>query len=168
MEEKRCDYVAELAKNGVIAFVPKGNSMWPTLKDEKQSVIVKRKTEKLRPMDVALYKRDNGANVLHRVMKTTDSGYIMCGDSQFVFEKVEEDNVYGVMVGFYRGKRYIDVNDAEYIEKVQKWYRHKALRRFNVKTFFFFKKIRCMLALVILKIFRSKRLKQGEKDDGSD
>ena len=40
------NYRTELEKNGALAFVPSGNSMWPTLKNRGQSVIVERKTKK--------------------------------------------------------------------------------------------------------------------------
>lgn len=165
MTEKICNYVEELNKNGVIAFVPKGNSMWPTLKNKKQSVIVKKKTKRLRPMDVALYKRESGANVLHRVIKTTKLGYIMCGDSQFVLEKVKEENVYGVMTGFYRGKRYIDVNDADYIEKVKKWYKSEKLRKFYVKTFYFFENLKSLPKRALRKLFGKRRTEKGDNND---
>ena len=165
MTEKNCDYVEELNKNGVIAFVPKGNSMWPTLKNGKQSVIVKKKTEKLRAMDVALYRRENGSNILHRVIKPTEYGYIMCGDSQFMFEKVNEENVYGVMMGFYKGKRYVDVKNAEYIEKVKKWYRRGKLRKFCVKTFYFFENLKSLPKRAWRKLFGKKRKEQGDSND---
>lgn len=165
MIDKNCDYIEELNKNGVIAFVPRGNSMWPTLKNKKQSVIVKKKTEKLRPMDVALYKRESGSNVLHRVIKTTKLGYIMCGDSQFTLEKVKEENVYGVMTGFYRGKRYIDVNDADYIAKVKKWYKNEKVRQFYVKAFYFFENLKSLPGKALHKLFGKKRNKQGDNND---
>lgn len=165
MTGKNCDYVEELNKNGVIAFVPKGNSMWPTLKNGKQSVIVKKKDKKLRPMDVALYKRESGSNVLHRVIKTTKLGYIMCGDSQFTLEKVKEEDVYGVMAGFYRGKRYIDVNDAEYIEKVKKWYKSERARKFCVKTFYFFENLKSLPKRAWRKLFGKKRKEQVDNND---
>ena len=165
MTEIHGDYIKELEKNGVIAFVPSGNSMWPTLKNRKQSVIVTKKTEKLRIMDVALYRRENGANVLHRVIKPTDYGYIICGDSQFVFEKVQEEQVYGVMTGFYRGKKYIDVKDKDYIEQVKKLYKNERLRKFRVKMFFFFATLKSLPKRALRKLFGKKRTEQGEKDD---
>lgn len=161
MEDKRTDYRAELNKNGVIAFVPRGNSMWPTLKNGKQSVIVKLKTEKLRPMDVALYQRDSGANVLHRVIKAEDFGYIICGDSQFKQEKVKEEQVFGVMAGFYRGKRYVDVNDLDYIKQVKKLYSSEKRRKFAVKTFFFFEFLKNLPKRAWRKLFVRKKT---EKD----
>lgn len=164
-EKSNCDYEKELVKNGVIAFVPSGNSMWPTLKHRKQSVIVKLKTEKLKPMDVALYRREDGANVLHRVMRTTDFGYIMCGDSLFSLERVKEDSVYGVMVGFYRGKRYVEVTDADYIDQIKKWYANEKLRKFRVKTFYFFEELKSRIAGFWHKIFRRKRKDEGEMNN---
>lgn len=165
MAESKTDYIEELNKNGVIAFVPKGNSMWPTLKNKKQSVIVQKKTEKLRAMDVALYRRENGSNVLHRVIKPTEYGYIMCGDSQFVFEKVNEENVYGVMTGFYKGKRYVDVKNAAYIAKVKRWFKNEKLRRFCVKTFYMFENAKSLPKRVWHKLFGKKRTKNGENND---
>lgn len=164
MVEQNGDCITELVKNGVIAFVPSGNSMWPTLKNKGQSVIVKKKTEKLRAMDVALYRREDGTNVLHRVIKITNCGYIMCGDSQFVLEKVKEENVYGVMTAFYRGKRYIEVTDADYIAQVKRLYAHEKRRKFRVKAFFLRNRIKGFIARVWRKIFRKSAVKKGEND----
>ena len=115
-------------------------------------------------MDVALYHRENGRNVLHRVIAATDTGYIMCGDSQFVKELVSEDNVYGVMVGFYRGKRYIETTEAEYIEQVKSWYGNEKKRKFRVKVFFFFNRLKNLPKRAWRKIF-GKKHKGGEGND---
>lgn len=160
-----CDYAEELVKNGVIAFVPSGNSMWPTLKNKGQSVIVKLKTERLKPLDVALYRRENGANVLHRVIKTTKTGYVMCGDSQFTLEKVGEESVYGVMVGYYKGKRYVEVSDEDYVNGVKKLYANEKRRRARVNAFFFKERLKGFLRRGFNKLFRRKKRDEGEKND---
>ena len=160
-----CDYAEELVKNGVIAFVPSGNSMWPTLKNKGQSVIVKAKTERLKPLDVALYRRESGANVLHRVIKTTKSGYVMCGDSQFTPEKVKEENVYGVMVGYYKGKRFVEVSDEDYINAVKRLYANEKRRRARVNAFFFKEKLKAFPKRVLIKLFRRKKKDKGEISD---
>lgn len=165
MEENKTDYKAELLKHQVIAFVPRGNSMWPTLKNGKQSVVVKLKTERLRPMDVALYRRENGTFVLHRVIKAEDFGYVICGDSQFNYEKVKEEQVFGIMAGFYRGKRYVDVNDADYIERVKKLYSDERRRKLSVKTFYFFEFLKNLPKRVWRKLFAKKKT---EKEYGND
>ena len=164
-EKPTCDYAEELVKNGVIAFVPGGNSMWPTLKHKGQSVIVKSKTERLKPMDVAFYKRESGTNVLHRVIRTTDFGYVTCGDSQFTPENVKEENVYGVMIGFYRGKRYVEVTDSDYIDKVKKWYANEKRRKARVKTFFFLKRLKNLPKRAWRKLFGRKKKDEGAADD---
>ena len=111
--------------------------MWPTLKNRKQSVVVKTKTERLKRFDVALYLRPEGTFVLHRVMDKTDNGYIMCGDSQLTKESVKEENVFGVMIGFYRGEKYIEVTDPDYIKEVETWYGNEKRRKRVLKNFHF-------------------------------
>ena len=157
VEETACDYKSELLKKGVIAFVPRGESMWPMLKNRKQSVIVKVKTERLKPFDVALYQRQSGVNVLHRVIKVTEDGYVMCGDSQTTPEKVEESAVYGVMEGFYRGKTYISAIDGAYCATVQKWYGNEKKRRRKIRRYFFFIKLKSLPKRVLRKVFGGKR-----------
>lgn len=160
------DYRSQLLKTGVIAFVPGGNSMWPTLKNRKQSVIVKKKEGKLKKWDVALYRRGSGTNVLHRVIEPTDFGYIICGDSQFVLEKVAEEQVYGVMVGFYRGKKYIDVTDKAYIDEVTRLYSDEKKRKKRVNRFFRTQRILSIPKSVIRKLFFHKKTAENkEKDD---
>ena len=142
MDKVGTDYRTELNKNSVIAFVPRGNSMWPTLKGGKQSVVVAKKEGRLSYFDVALYVRDDGTNVLHRVMKVENDGYVMLGDSQYALEKVKEEQVLGVMVGFYRGEKYVDANDVEYLKKVEKWFRKKFWRKLRLKVFYSLQKIK--------------------------
>ena len=135
------DYKAKLNENKILAFVPSGNSMWPTLKNKGQSVVVKAKEERLEKYDVALYVRGQNTFVLHRVLEVLDSGYMMCGDSQFTLEKVTEDQIFGKMIGFYRGKKYIDCNDEKYKKQVETLYKRTKIRRFRVKFFFLRKSI---------------------------
>lgn len=132
----KVDYEKILSEKGVVAFVPSGNSMWPTLKGGKQSVVVKAKEKRLSYYDVALYVRADGVNVLHRVVEVKDDGYVMRGDSQDLLETVKEEQVIGVMAGFYRGQRYIDANDARYLNQVERWFRKKLLRKIRLKLFY--------------------------------
>ena len=133
---KSSNYRTELEKNKVISFVPGGNSMWPTLKNRGQSVIVQLKTQRLKPFDVAFYQRTNGDFVLHRVIEVTDFGYMMCGDSQLNLERVEESQVFGVMQAFYRKDKLIEVTDPDYIKEIQNWYGRKTRRKIRLKFFY--------------------------------
>lgn len=152
IEKMTADYKTELQKNGVLAFVPGGNSMWPTLKNRRQSVIVLPKTQKLKRFDVALYQRENGMYVLHRVIEPTEFGYIMCGDSQFILEKVNEDMVFGVMTSFYRGKKSIEVTDDKYIKEVQRLYGNEKRRKRKVKFFFLKQRIRDKIIRILRRV----------------
>ena len=154
------DYKTQIEKNDVIAFVPGGNSMWPTLKNRKQSVIVKAKTKRLDKFDVALYVRGQNTFVLHRVMQVVDDGYMMCGDSQFSLEKVKEENVFGVMIGFYRGKKYVDVNDSKYIKNVNDWFGNEKKRKRVLKSFHLREAVKNKLKNAVNKIF-----KKGKQND---
>lgn len=157
------DYKGEIEKNGVVAFVPGGNSMWPTLKNEKQSVIIVKPDGRLKEKDVALYLRDNGLYVLHRVMEVKDGGYVFMGDSQFVTEFVKDGNIVGVMTGFYRGKKYIDVGDPKYIKEVDDWFRRKKRRKIKLAFFRF----RVKVANKLKRIFGRKSKKRKE-ENGND
>ena len=136
------DYKTEIERNGVIGFVPGGNSMWPTLKNRGQSVVVKKKTEKLKRYDVAFYQRAGGAFVLHRVMMPTEDGYIMCGDSQLVYEVVKEEQVFGVMEGFYSGEKYVECTNPEYMRKVERWFKQRQIRKFVLKMFYLWQRVK--------------------------
>ena len=150
-ETTKTDYKTEIEKNGVIGFVPGGISMWPILKNRGQSVVVKKKTERLKRFDVAFYQRTNGVFVLHRVMATTDEGYIMCGDSQLFYEVVKEEQVFGVMEGYYSGQNYVECSNPKYLLKVEKWYKRKFIRKFKLKIFYFIQKVKNRLKRIFRK-----------------
>ena len=165
------NYRTELEKNGALAFVPSGNSMWPTLKNRGQSVIVERKTKKLARFDVALYLRPSGTYVLHRVIEPTDFGYVICGDSQFMQERVSEEQVFGVMTGFYKGKNFVSCSDKKYIASVEKWYGHPKKRKLRLKIFYFGirvkGKIKRALSLIFGKTERNSDNAENERAKAS-
>ena len=133
--KKENDFKSELLNNKTIAFVPSGNSMWPTLKNKGQTVIVVPKTDRLKLYDVAFYERVDHSFVLHRVVEVLPKGYRMCGDSQINTEDIEESAVFGVMAGFYVGDKYIEAGDKKYRRRVSKWYSNKLLRKIILKFF---------------------------------
>lgn len=165
---EKSDYAAELAKNGAIAFVPSGVSMWPTLKNRGQSVIVTAKKERLKRYDVALYIRAGNKYVLHRIMEAIDGGYIICGDSQFALERVKEEQVIGVMEGFYRGKKFISVSDEKYKKEVEDWFRRKTRRKIKLKTFYFFRGIRAKLGKFARKLGFKRKGEKRSRDRGAE
>ncbi len=129
------DYATVLDKNGTLAFVPHGISMWPFFKNGKQTVIIVKKTARLNPLDVAFYVRGDGTVVMHRVVEVLPDGYVMRGDSHFVCEKVLEDNVIGVLDSFYVGKKLVKADDPKYNKRVKRWYKNGKITTFRKKLF---------------------------------
>lgn len=125
-----------------MAFVPRGDSMWPFLKDKQQTVIIEKNTERLKVYDVALYVRENGERILHRVIEVLKDGYVVCGDSQNTPETVKEEQIIGVMAGYYSGKKYVDVKNVCYRKKVKKFYSNCRQRNIRLKFFFFKKRVK--------------------------
>ncbi len=144
-------YKVQLNEYGAISFVPKGNSMYPFLKNKGQSVLIRKGVENIKPYDAIFYQRLNGDYVLHRALEITDFGFICCGDSQFNTEKVKIEQVLGVMYGFNKGKKLVEVTD-KHRAKVKKWYERKTYRKIRLKIFYFSIRVKNKLK----RIFRKK------------
>jgi len=108
-----------------------GTSMLPMLKNRRDTIVVKAKTERLKPLDVALYKRGD-AYILHRVLKVTDSGYIIRGDNCYFDEIVPEETVIGVLTEFFRKKKHYFCTDERYLKYAKKRVKNYKRRRFWV------------------------------------
>lgn len=77
-----------------------GYSMRPMLRQLKDSVILGPVDGKLKQGDIALYLRDNGRYVLHRVIRLNGDGYLFCGDNQAELEPVRQDQLIAVVTGY--------------------------------------------------------------------
>ena len=124
-----------------------GTSMNPVLFEGRDSVLIKKPEFPLEIGDVPLYRRDNGVFVLHRIVDKTESGYIMCGDNQFILEKgIEDRHIIGVMCAVCRDGATISVDDKEWLEIKSKYVR-------NVKTRYPVRRLK----------FKLYRLKNGKR-----
>ena len=121
-----------LKEKGVYIGPTVGMSMLPMLKNRRDTIVVKPKTERLKRLDVALYKRGD-AYVLHRVLKAVDGGYIIRGDNCYVDENVPEDAVIGVLTEFFRKNKHIVCTDEKYIRYAEKRLKTYKFRRFFVR-----------------------------------
>ena len=106
-----------------------GVSMLPMLKNRRDTIVVKAKTERLRPLDVALYKRGD-AYILHRVLSVTDEGYIIRGDNCLYDEIVPEETVIGVLTEFFRKDKHYFCTDEKYLRYAQRRVKNHKFRRF--------------------------------------
>lgn len=106
----------ELAIYGHSFFQTVGNSMEPLLHNRKSTVVIAEKHGRLKRYDVALYRWPTGEYVLHRVIKVLDNGYLIRGDHCVWEEVVPDEQVIGVMTGYYQDEQdhYISCQDKMY------------------------------------------------------
>lgn len=106
--------------------------MWPMLSDRRDTIVVRPVEGRLRPYDVALYRRDN-AYILHRVIKATASGYRIIGDNCMAYEEVPESDILGRLDEFWRGERRCDPRSKTWLLYAHAWHAllpiRKVLRR---------------------------------------
>lgn len=132
-----------------------GISMLPMLKNRRDTIVVLPKTERLQPLDVALYKRGE-AYILHRVLQVLDGGYIIRGDNCYSDENVPESAVIGVLSEFFRKGKHYTCQDKKYLKYVNRRLKHYKSRRFFVLF-----KLKCKGAIKkILYAFGWRRKKQ--------
>lgn len=93
-----------LKRDGVWVSTTAGTSMWPMLRDRRDTVIVKSAKQRLHPLDIALYRRGD-AYILHRVIAVTENGYRIIGDNCIAYENVPESAVIGYLDTFWRDER---------------------------------------------------------------
>ena len=122
-----------LLTNGTYIGPTVGTSMLPMLKNRRDTIVVKAKTERLKPLDVALYKRGD-RYILHRVLTVTDSGYIIRGDNCYFDEIVPEETVIGVLTEFFRKKSHYFCTDEKYLNYARTRVKGYKTRRFFVLT----------------------------------
>ena len=129
-----------------------GVSMLPMLKDRRDTIVVLPKTERLKPLDVALYKRGE-LYILHRVLSVTPNGYIIRGDNCYADENVPENAVIGVLTEFFRKDKHYYCTDEKYLKYVK-----KRLKTYKSRRFFVRLKAKCKGALKkVLRIFGLKK-----------
>lgn len=127
MQEKSQEMKIEevLDEKGVYVGPMAGISMLPMLKNRRDTIIVKPKTERLKPLDVALYRRGE-EYVLHRVLRPIEGGYLIRGDNCYNDEYIPEEDVFGVLTEFYRKNKHYDCTDKKYLRYAKrrvKWYK---------------------------------------------
>ena len=119
-----------LESGGTANFNPHGTSMLPMLHDDGDRVVLKKPEGELKKYDLPLYRRDDGAFVLHRVVRKPENGtYTMCGDNQWHLEKgIRPDQIIGVVISFERKGKKISADNALYKLYARVWVNIMPLR----------------------------------------
>lgn len=123
-----------LRKHGRMLSDIQGISMLPFLRQGKD-VVELEDIEKylshssLHKFDVVLYRRYSGELVLHRLYGQDEEGFWFRGDHEYFYERrVNREQLQAVMVGFYRGKRYVSAEDKGYKLLVRIWCKSGKIR----------------------------------------
>lgn len=105
-----------LKENGIYVTVTKGNSMNPMLVEGRDRVVIIPPEFPLKKYDVPVY-RKLGHYTMHRIVKVTKKGYIICGDNRADLERdVAQSDIVGMLEGFYQGDKYISRSDKEFLQ----------------------------------------------------
>ena len=125
---------ASLKQNGIYVTSTKGDSMQPMLVEGRDKVVIVPPVFPLKKHDIPVY-RKQGHYTMHRIVKVTKKGYIICGDNRGVLETtVRESDIVGVLEGFYQGDKYIGRDDeayAEYSRLAEKTLLKRVLKRYT-------------------------------------
>lgn len=103
-----------LAAEGVYVSTTSGVSMYPMIRNRRDTIIVTPCSGRLKKHDVPLYKRGD-AYVLHRIIKVLPDSYVIRGDNCRYSERgITDGDILGVLTGFYRGGKKVDLDSKAY------------------------------------------------------
>lgn len=103
-----------LATHGFFMTTTAGVSMEPLFRHRRDEVIIRPVHGRLKRLDVPLYRRGDRI-ILHRIVKVTPDGYIICGDNCETLEKdITDSEIIGVLSAFYRKGKYHTVDELGY------------------------------------------------------
>lgn len=110
-----------LREEGLFVSTTVGVSMYPMLRNRRDTIIVRPYEGRLKKYDVPLYKR-NSDYILHRIVEVRPDSYVICGDN---CERKEYDitdaQILGVLTGFYRGSKQVNMEGWPYRLYVRVW-----------------------------------------------
>lgn len=102
-----------IAKEGKSISSIAGFSMYPMLRNRRDTIVVEKVDRPLKKHDVPLYRLKSGKLVLHRILKVEQDHYIIRGDNTYVLEYIPKENVIGVLKEFYRDKKRYDCKTSK-------------------------------------------------------
>lgn len=136
----------EIQSKGYIVFSNEGDSMMPLLREHKDIMVIRKITEPLKKYDAVLFKRPNGAYVLHRIIKVCGLGnYRIAGDNRSFSEIVPEEWIIGILTEVIKDGRHITVDSDEY----KKYLKKVPYRRFKLKLLYYPQVIKSIVKRII-------------------
>lgn len=129
-----------LERDGVWISTTAGTSMWPMLRDRRDTIVVRPIEGGLHPYDVALYKRGS-AYILHRVIKANDGSYRIIGDNCLAYEEVPESDILGRLDEFWRGERRCNPRSRSWLLYARMWHALLPIRKILKRIHFAAKRV---------------------------
>ena len=122
-----------------------GVSMYPMLRNRRDTIIIEPYEGRLKKYDIPLYKRGS-RYVLHRIVDVLPDSYVICGDNCIEKEYgITDEHILGVMTGCYRGKKRLNLDSPIYKAYAYVWCGIFPVRRFV-------KRVRGKLAAIVRRI----------------
>ena len=116
------DVIGEkLKQGGTVELTVTGQSMFPFFRDKQTSVLISPIIEPLKRFDVVFY-HDHDAWILHRIIRTTDHEYVICGDGRKVKEYISGDQILGKVISHTHHQKVVNEQNRCYRFKVWLWY----------------------------------------------
>lgn len=133
---------AAFANDQDIILKVRGTSMYPLMRDRKDSFKLTKIKDKLKKKDIVLYIRSNGDFVLHRIIKIKNGQYLITGDNQVSLETVNIEQMKGIVSEVHRKGKIIDCKKSiKYKCYVFFWCSSLFLRRIYLKLIRILKRI---------------------------
>lgn len=123
MEDLMPIFREQLESGKKVQFAPSGISMRPMLEHRVDQVFLEKATkENVKKWDVVLFKGDNGAYVLHRIIKLDAEGFVTRGDNNYYDDKKQSyDALIGRVYRYEHKGKERDVSDFLYKLYVVFW-----------------------------------------------
>ena len=112
----------QLSQHGKLVYYNVGTSMMPLLRQHRDLMVIEKRPEgRLKKYDAVLYKRGE-KYILHRILRVTPTGYVICGDNCRKREfDITDENILGVLTAVVRDGKEIAVTDTGYRCYVHLW-----------------------------------------------
>lgn len=132
---KKTTFEEELERKGTITYTCRGVSMLPLLRQQRDLFTISKRQGRCKKYDVALYKRADGAYVLHRIVKVLPDRYVILGDNCLNKEYgITDSDILGVMTSFVRDGREYSIEGRGYRIYSKVWYALYPVRYFAKKV----------------------------------
>lgn len=100
----------ELKENGFFVYKNVGSSMKPIIRQDRDLLVIKRRSKHLKKNDVILYKRKNNY-ILHRLIKIKNDKYYIRGDNCIITETdITDKDIIGILYSIERKNKSVKMD----------------------------------------------------------